>query len=173
MSGLYYSIELDDAKFQRDTARVKRTFGAIGDTAVAESNRIDDSFRKMAAAAAGFFTLKQAADFSRKMIQVRSEVEALEISFQTLVGNKEKADALFSSIREFAVNTPMMLNGLAKGAQTLLSFNIEADKVMTVLKQIGDISMGNQQRFDSLVLAFSQMSSTGKLSYALTANSMY
>jgi len=163
MSGLYYSIELDDAKFQRDTARVKRTFGAIGDTAVAESNRIDDSFRKMAAAAAGFFTLKQAADFSRKMIQVRSEVEALEISFQTLVGNKEKADALFSSIREFAVNTPMMLNGLAKGAQTLLSFNIEADKVMTVLKQIGDISMGNQQRFDSLVLAFSQMSSTGKL----------
>lgn len=159
----HYVIELDDNRFQETSSRVKRSFGAMGDTAEAQGERIDNSFRKMAVAAAGFFTLKQAADFARQMIKVRAEVESLEISFRTLVGNKEKADALFASIRDFAVNTPMMLNGLAKGAQTLLSFNVEADKVMGILKQIGDISMGNQQRFDSLTLAFAQMSATGKL----------
>lgn len=159
----HYVIELDDSRFQENASRVKRTFGTMGDTAEAQGDRIDNSFRKMAVAAAGFFTLKQAADFARQMIKVRAEVESLEISFRTLVGNKEKADALFASIRDFAVNTPMMLNGLAKGAQTLLSFNVEADKVMGILKQIGDISMGDQQRFDSLTLAFAQMSATGKL----------
>lgn len=162
-TGQHYVIELDDNRFQETSSRVKHTFNSIGDTAAQEGSRMDDSFRKMAAAAAGFFTLKQAADFARKMVQVRAEVESLEISFRTLVGNKDKADALFASIREFAANTPMMLNGLAKGAQTLLSFNVEADKVMGILKQIGDISMGDQQKFDSLTLAFAQMSATGKL----------
>ena len=56
-----------------------------------------------------------------------------------------------------------MLNDLAGGAQTMLAFNIEAEKVIPILKQIGDISMGDRDRFNSLVLAFSQMSATGKL----------
>lgn len=45
----------------------------------------------------------------------------------------------------------------------MLGFNIEAEKVIPTLKQIGDISMGDRDRFNSLVLAFSQMSATGKL----------
>ena len=34
---------------------------------------------------------------------------------------------------------------------------------MPTLKQIGDISMGNAERFNSLALAFAQMSATGRL----------
>lgn len=45
----------------------------------------------------------------------------------------------------------------------MLGFNIELEKVMPMLKSIGDISMGNRERFNSLTLAFSQMSATGKL----------
>ena len=70
---------------------------------------------------------------------------------------------MFKDIREFAVNTPMMLKDLASGAQTMLAFNIEAEKVMPMLRAIGDISMGDAQKFNSLTLAFSQMSATGKL----------
>ncbi|MBD5421430.1 MAG: tape measure protein, partial [Bacteroides sp.] len=41
--------------------------------------------------------------------------------------------------------------------------NIEAEKVMPMLRAIGDVSMGDAQKFNSLALAFSQMSATGKL----------
>ena len=68
-----------------------------------------------------------------------------------------------TDIRKFAATTPMQLNDLASGAQTLLGFNIEAEKVMPTLKALGDISMGDSQKFQSLTLAFAQMSSTGKL----------
>uniref|UniRef100_UPI003A8B1005 tape measure protein n=1 Tax=Alistipes putredinis TaxID=28117 RepID=UPI003A8B1005 len=70
---------------------------------------------------------------------------------------------LFNDIKDFAVKTPMQMNDLAKGAQMLLSFNIAAEEVMPTLRALGDISMGDAQRFNSLTLAFAQMSSTGKL----------
>lgn len=90
-------------------------------------------------------------------------MENLSISFETLLGGKDKATQFFGELREYAVNTPLMLNDLAGGAQTMLGFNMEAEKVIPTLKQIGDISMGDRDRFNSLVLAFSQMSATGKL----------
>ena len=45
----------------------------------------------------------------------------------------------------------------------MLGFNIEVEKVPRYLQAIGDVSMGDTQRFNSLTLAFSQMSAAGKL----------
>ncbi len=45
----------------------------------------------------------------------------------------------------------------------MLGFNIEAERVPRYLQAIGDVSMGNTQKFNSLTLAFSQMSAAGKL----------
>lgn len=161
---IYYGIVLDNAQLRQDADQSKNIFREIGDASKTEASRIDNAFRKIAGAAAAVFTVQQAANFAGSIVRVRGEVEALSISFETLLGgNKQKAHALFSEIRTFAVNTPMMLNDLARGAQMLLSFNIEAERVMPILKQIGDISMGDAQKFNSLTLAFSQMMSTGKL----------
>lgn len=120
------------------------------------------SFGKMAKYAAGFFTLQKAKEFGQKMFDVRKEMESLQVSFETLAG-ADVGKQLYEDIKQFTLNTPMMMGDLAKGAQTLLGFNIEAQKVMPILKQIGDISMGDSQKFNSLTLAFAQMSSTGKL----------
>ncbi len=111
---------------------------------------------------AGLFAADKLTDFVRKIMDVRGEVESLQISFETLAG-VTKGRELFGDIKDYAVSTPMMMQDLAKGAQTLLAFNIEAEKVMPILREIGDISMGDSQKFNSLTLAFAQMSSTGKL----------
>lgn len=120
------------------------------------------SFGKMAKYAAGFFTLQKAKEFGQKMFDVRKEMESLQVSFETLAG-ADVGKQMYEDIKQFTLNTPMMMGDFAKGAQTLLGFNIEAQKVMPILKQIGDISMGDSQKFNSLTLAFAQMSSTGKL----------
>lgn len=101
--------------------------------------------------------------FASTMVDVRKEVQGLETSFRVLLGSKEKATAMFSELKNFASTTPLMLKDIAGGAQTMLGFNIEAEKVVPTLKAIGDISMGDSQKFNSLTLAFSQMSATGKL----------
>lgn len=123
---------------------------------------LDGTLKGLQNTVVGLFAADKVTDFVHKIMDVRGEVEALQISFETLAGTT-KGRELFGDIRSFAVNTPMMMQDLAKGAQTLLGFNIEAEKVMPILRQIGDISMGDAQKFNSLTLAFAQMSSTGKL----------
>ncbi|MEG1289747.1 MAG: tape measure protein [Bacteroidales bacterium] len=160
---LYFGLGLDNDQLRADALESRNIIKGIGDSTAAEGARIDNAYRKIAGTVAAVFTVQQAAVFAQSIVQVRGEIESLEISFETLLGNKQKANALFSDIKTYAVNTPMQMNDLAKGAQMLLSFNVEAERVMPILKQIGDISMGDAQKFNSLTLAFSQMLSTGKL----------
>jgi tape measure domain-containing protein len=157
---LAYAITLDTSELEDKSKRAADLFRGIGDSADDGGNRIASSIGKMGAA---FLSFSAATSFVKQIVKTRSEIESLEVSFQTLTGSMETGTALLNEIKEFAVSTPMMLGDLAKGAQTLLGFNIEAEKVMPILKQIGDISMGDAQKFNSLTLAFSQMSSTGKL----------
>lgn len=127
------------------------------------SSKASDSFGKIQKYVAGFLTFQAAKSFASKIFEVRGSIESLQTSFRILVGEKDKADDLFNSIKEFAVSTPMQLKDLAGAAQTMMGFGIESEKVMGYLEDIGNIAMGDAQKFQSLSLAFSQMSATGKL----------
>lgn len=159
---LYYATGIDNTQLQQDAAESRNILAGIGQQAESESNRMDAAFGKIAKAAGGIFAASQISEFINKIVAARGEIESLQISFETLAG-ASAGNKLFSQIREFAVQTPMMLKDLAAGAQTMLAFNIATEKVMPILKAIGDISMGDAQKFNSLSLAFSQMSATGKL----------
>lgn len=158
-----YSLGLDINQMLRDARRAENAFQSIGNKAVSEGAKIDKTFRTIGAGIAGYFTVGALKDFGKAIIDARGEIESFQISFETLIGSKDKANAFFSELKDFAVNTPLLLNDLAKGGQLLLGFGLDLDKVMPTLKQIGDISMGNADRFNSLTLAFAQMSATGKL----------
>lgn len=101
--------------------------------------------------------------FGDKIVDVRGEMQLLETSFGVLLGNEAKANKMLSEIKEYNIQSPLSLNGISQAAQLLLGFNVEAEKVMPTLKQLGDISMGDTGRFQSLALAFAQMSAAGKL----------
>lgn len=158
-----YSLGLDINQMLRDARRAENAFQSIGNKAVSEGAKIDKTFRNIGAGLAGYFTLGALKDFGKAIIDARGEIQSFQISFDTLIGNKNKAAAFFAELKDFAVKTPLLLNDLAKGGQLLLGFGVDLDKVMPTLKQIGDISMGNADRFNSLALAFAQMSATGKL----------
>lgn len=158
-----FASTLDNAALLRQAEEAKGAFRDISKTASEESGKIDNAFKNIGKAVAGYFSVKAAADFGKQIVKVRGEIESLEVSFKTLLGDEKKAVALMADIRKFAASTPMQMNDLAAGAQTLLGFNIEAEKVMPTLQALGDISMGDSQKFNSLTLAFAQMSSTGKL----------
>ena len=68
-----------------------------------------------------------------------------------------------SQVREYAKISPLEFSDVTQATQMMLGFNIEVEKVPRYLQAIGDVSMGDTQRFNSLTLAFSQMSAAGKL----------
>lgn len=127
---------------------------------VDSNNGIVISWKKALAVIGGVAALKQ---FGSEMLRVRGEFQAADTAIQTLLGNKEKADALMKQVREYAKISPLEFLDVTKATQMMLGFNIEAEKVPKFISAIGDVSMGESGKFNSLTLAFSQMSAAGKL----------
>jgi len=92
-----------------------------------------------------------------------SQMENYVTNFGTLLGSTEAAVAKVDELKKMAAATPFGMEDLASATQTLLNFQIPADKTTTILKQLGDISMGNKEKLASLATVFGQVSSAGKL----------
>lgn len=147
---------------QQETKAAEDKIHDLGNATKSETEKMDASLKKIAAGIGAYFSIQQLTQFESKVISIRSEMESLQTSFKTLAGEQVGGE-LFEQIKEYELHTPMIMQDLASGAQTMLAFNIPAQDVMQHLKAIGDISMGDSEKFKSLTLAFSQMSATGKL----------
>lgn len=91
------------------------------------------------------------------------EAETTATAFEVLVGSEEKAAGLLKQLDKFAADTPFNKLQLTQNAQQMMNFGVASDKVMGYLRQLGDISGGNAERFSSLSLVFGQVSASGKL----------
>lgn len=147
---------------QQETKAAEDKIHDLGNATKSETEKMDASLKKIAAGIGAYFSIQQLTQFESKVISIRSEMESLQTSFKTLAGEQIGGE-LFEQIKEYELHTTMIMQDLASGAQTMLAFNIPAQDVMQHLKAIGDISMGDSEKFKSLTLAFSQMSATGKL----------
>ena len=147
---------------QQETKAAEDKIHDLGNATKSETEKMDASLKKIAAGIGAYFSIQQLTQFESNVISIRSEMESLQTSFKTLAGEQVGGE-LFEQIKEYELRTPMIMQDLASGAQTMLAFNIPAQDVMQHLKAIGDISMGDSEKFKSLTLAFSQMSATGKL----------
>lgn len=92
------------------------------------------------------------------------EFEQSQANMRTLMnGNAEAADALLSKIRSYGKATVYDTSGLVNAQKTMMAFGLETDFAFKNLQHIGDIALGDSQKMQSLALAFSQTTSTGKL----------
>lgn len=98
-----------------------------------------------------------------KALKLGIEQDLQNTSFQVLLGSEEAAKKMVQDIADYGKATPYDKMGVGENAKTMLSFGIDEAKIMPTLKAIGDIAMGDANKMGSLTLAFSQMSSTGKL----------
>lgn len=158
-----FTLTQQQAEARLSVKRLRDEYALYNDNAkkvVEKNNGIAISWKKAVAVIGGTGILKA---LGSEMIRIRGEFQAADTAIQTLLGNKEKADTLMAQVREYAKISPLEFSDVTKATQMMLGFNIEAEKVPRYLQAIGDVSMGNTQRFNSLTLAFSQMSAAGKL----------
>lgn len=97
------------------------------------------------------------------MVKAAADIESMQQQLETMTGSAEAGGKMFSEIKTMAAKTPFETKDLMKATNTMLGFGIAQEKVLPLMSQLGDISGGNADRFQSLALAFSQVSSAGKL----------
>ena len=109
-------------------------------------------------------TVGKVGEALRKVIEVGSSNELQKLNMTTLFkGNAEAAEDMFARISKYGKETVYDKKGLIEAQKTMMSFGISGEKAFETLQHIGDIAMGDGQKMQSLALAFSQATSTGKL----------
>ena len=84
-------------------------------------------------------------------------------SFRPAGGNADAAKEMLDYLTQMGKTTPYQTNNLLDATKTMLGFGISAEDAKKNIQILGDIAMGDANKLNSLTLAFSQMSSTGKL----------
>lgn len=123
------------------------------------SNMVGTSIKKTIVALGGFSALKGVAE---KAVKTRMEFESMEVALKTLVG-ESKSTTLMGELKEMAKVSPLTLKDMVAAEKMMLGFGIDVNKSTGYLKSLMDVSMGDAGKFNSLTLAFSQMSAAGKL----------
>lgn len=169
---LFAKISLDTKDYEKGIQKSKsalKTFSAAFGTAIKTTANLTKEITSVGNTAANVFAgLVTTASggivaLGKVGLDYNAQIESYVTNFTTMLGDAEKAALKVDEIKTMAAKTPFGLSDLASATQTLLAFGIESDKTTEIMQQLGDISLGNAERFQSLTLAFSQATSAGKL----------
>lgn len=98
-------------------------------------------------------------------VKYNATMESYLANLTTLLGgNQQEAQKLLDTLKEMANTTPYEATDLVKATQKMMAFGISADDSLKYLQMLGDVAMGDANKMDSLTLAFSQISASGRAS---------
>lgn len=91
------------------------------------------------------------------------QMEQLAVGFETLLQSADAAGKHLQALREYAVETPFDIEGVAGASKTLLGFGVSAEKSMTVLRQLGDLSAVTGANLGEMARIYGKVASVGTL----------
>lgn len=143
-----------------------------GSNAVNNINRISSAFQNLQATGAKLAGLGAALTASvsapliaavKEGIMFDSAMEQAQSNFTTMLGSAERAKTMVADLKKFADSTPFEMTDLMDASKTLLAFGQSAESVMPAVSMLGDVAMGNKEKFKTLSLAYAQIQATGRL----------
>ncbi len=89
-----------------------------------------------------------------------------EIAFTTMLGSASGAKEFLSDMLAFAKTTPFSFPELTASAQKMVAFGIESDKVVDIMRTLGDATVGSggsMAELQGLGIVLGQVSAKGRL----------
>jgi tape measure domain-containing protein len=105
---------------------------------------------------------KAALDQVKSVISAGLDASKLRSEFATLAGDKSIGNMLFGDLNKY-ISDSIFGTELFGGARTLMGFGIAVEDILPTLKQLGDVSMGDKEKMQGLIIALGQVSANGKL----------
>jgi len=96
-------------------------------------------------------------------IKYNIQMENYVANFTTMLGSEEAAVSKVNELKKLGASTPFEMSDLASATTTLLAFGIQAEDSTSILTMLGDVSLGNSQKLDTLSTAYGNATSQGKL----------
>jgi tape measure domain-containing protein len=155
-------------RLQREVGPAAKRAGTLGGRQMSDSMQASSGsgFKKIGAAITGIFALKQLKDVAAWGLGVAANNEQATISFTTMLGSAQKAGRFLDRLKKFAAATPFEFPELQRAASSLISAGINADKVIPIMRTLGDVTSGmgtGSEGIQRATVALQQMNAAGRI----------
>ena len=92
-----------------------------------------------------------------------SNMESYEYQFTALLNDADKAKKLVADLQTFAKETPLSIEGITGNAVSLLSSGTPVEDIIPTLEMLGNLSLGDANKMNSITRAYYQIMAKDKL----------
>lgn len=110
-----------------------------------------------------YFSFFGAQTLLRNIITIGGQFEYQHVALQNIIGDAEKATAIFSQLKDLAIESPKTFMELTTAAKQLSAYQIPANELFETTKRLSDLSVGLGVDINRLILAYGQVRSAAVL----------
>ena len=163
MAGVKFDITGNANGFVSAARQAENAAKNMGKSVTNEGKALDDMFKKIAGGVATMAAGLSATALTKKIFDIRSEFQQLEVAFSTMLKSEEKANKLMKEATEFAATTPFDLKGVAAGIKQNLAYGASVDTVIDEMRMLGDVAAGVSMPLNDLVYLYGTLRTSGKV----------
>lgn len=162
MAGLHFESSVDRG-FEQGIDRMMRKVDELNAKTTKKVDEASASFNRLQTAAMATFSTVAMGAFVGKVIEVRSEIQSLEIAFTSMLQSKQASQKLMADIIQTAATTPYSVIEIASNAKKLMAFGESAETVISVTRRLGDVASATGSDIGGIALAYGQVMAKGRL----------
>ena len=92
-----------------------------------------------------------------------SEQQASTLAFEVMLKSREKALMVAQQMRDLDAKSPMSFGAIQQAGRGLIQYRVAAEEVVPLLARLGDITMGDAEKFKLMAYALGQVKGAGRL----------
>ena len=92
----------------------------------------------------------------RDTVRAGAALQRTSVQMEVLAGSIEEGRRRFAELTEFARSVPLTFEAVAGAARQLTAVGVAADEIIPRIRQLGDVTLGNELAFRRLTLQYTQ-----------------
>ena len=126
-------------------------------------NGLSSALRGIGASAVALGASKGILDFGKAAVSVSMMREQVQAQLEVLTGSEQAAKKLIAATIELDQKSALSASQFQDAGKILLGYGLSVGEVIPSLNKLSEISMGNNEKMQSLTLAFGQVRANGRL----------
>ena len=129
-------------------------------TALSGTESMMRTIAQLTGVAFGVATIRR---FASELVQTTGAFEVQKMALSSMLQDMNKANEIFATLRQNALESPYTFQDLTKFAKQLVAFNIPTDEIVETEKRLADVAAGLGVDMGRIILAYGQVKAAGAL----------
>ncbi|MBD5306103.1 MAG: hypothetical protein HDS14_00520 [Bacteroides sp.] len=154
---------LEEAQKKINLITSGKTSSAIGNKEIA-FNKVSTAVRtqttyveRLIKRLALYASIGALGSMAQKIRETTAQFELQRISLGAIIQDQNRANMLFSEIKQFALQSPVSVLDLTKYTKQVAAYRIETEKLFDTTKRLADVAVGLGVDMGRIVLAYGQV----------------